>query len=118
VPAARLRIVSESDFYLACELLEGEGTRRAAIVDRLGGVVFADEVRSIVTGTGEDFVAALGAAVDGASLNLGLGSLLPRVTVASGRHLVDLSDARSRDDLLGSVPASAGDGPAVAVVAR
>jgi N-methylhydantoinase A/oxoprolinase/acetone carboxylase beta subunit len=118
VPDAGLRIVSESDFYLACELVEAAGARRAAIVDRLGGVVFAGEVKAVVTGTGEDFVAALAPAVDDASLNLGLGSLLPRVTVACGRHLVDLSDARNREDLLDSVAAAADGGPAVAVVAR
>ena len=98
---------------------DGDG-RRAAIIDRLGGIIFAGPVKALISGRGEGFMAELAAAVDESSLNLGLGSLLPQVTMASGSQVLDLSDARSRDDLLAAARAAveATEGVAVAAVRR
>lgn len=114
-----LVVVSESDFYLACTHDEpGAGNRQVAIVDRLGGVVFSGAVKAIVVGTGPGFACDLAVAVDASSVNLGLGSLLPKVVVASGSQLVDLSDSRGREDLLeGALRAVNPSESAVAVVA-
>ena len=98
---------------------DGDG-RRAAIIDRLGGIIFAGPVKALISGRGEDFMAELAAAVDESSLNLGLGSLLPQVTMASGSQVLDLSDARSRDDLLAAARTAVEvtEGVAVAAVRR
>jgi len=116
-----LRAIAESDFFAAYSTAVGDPEPgRAAIVDRLGGVVFAGEVKAVVAGRGEEFVAELAAAVDAASLNLGLGSLLPAVTLVAGSHVLDLADARDREALLRSaqqVVADTGES-AVAVVVR
>jgi hypothetical protein len=110
--------IAETDCFSAYATDGGHG--RAAIVDRLGGVVFAGEVKAVVGGTGERFLRELAAAVDDASLNLGLGSLLPQVTLACGSQVLDLSDARDREDLLAAARAAveASDEPAVAAVSR
>ena len=114
-----LEVASESDFYLACSYDKPDAAQQVAIVDRLGGVVFSGGVKAIVAGAGSAFARELEAAVDASSVNLGLGSLLPKVVLASGSRLVDLSDARGRGDLLEGVRRAVdGAEPAVAVVAR
>ena len=112
--------IAESELFSAYATAGDGDDRRAAIVDRLGGVVFAGPVKAAVSGRGEAFVDDLATAVDESSLNLGLGSLLPQVTMACGSQVLDLSDARSRDDLLAAARAAAeaSDGIAVAAVCR
>lgn len=115
-----IEAIAETDLFSAYATARGGPERRAAIVDRLGGVVFAGPVTALVSDRGEAFADELAAAVDASSLNLGLGSLLPRVTMACGSQVLDLSDARSRDDLLAAARAAvaATDGIAVAAVRR
>jgi len=112
--------IAETELFSAYATAGDGDDRRAAIVDRLGGVVFAGPVKAAVSGRGEAFVDDLATAVDESSLNLGLGSLLPQVTMACGSQVLDLSDARSRDDLLAAARAAAeaSDGIAVAAVCR
>jgi len=112
--------IAETELFSAFATGGDGDDRRAAIVDRLGGVVFAGPVKAAVSGRGEAFVDDLATAVDESSLNLGLGSLLPQVTMACGSQVLDLSDARSRDDLLAAARAAAeaSDGIAVAAVCR
>ena len=112
--------IAETELFSAYATAGDGDDRRAAIVDRLGGVVFAGPVKAVVSGRGEAFVDDLATAVDESSLNLGLGSLLPQVTMACGSQVLDLSDARSRDDLLAAARAAAeaSDGVAVAAVCR
>lgn len=112
--------VAETDLFSAFATARGGQEQQAAIVDRLGGIVFAGPVKSLVSGRGAAFVGDLAAAVDESSLNLGLGSLLPQVTMACGSQVLDLSDARSRDDLLAAARAAVetSEGVAVAAVRR
>ena len=119
-PTARLAPIAETNLFSAYATGSDEDGRRAAIIDRLGGTIFAGPVKALISGRGEDFMAELAAAVDESSLNLGLGSLLPQVTMASGSQVLDLSDARSRDDLLAAARAAveATEGVAVAAVRR
>ena len=53
-------------------------------------------------------------------MNLGVATLLPRVSVVCGPRLLDLSDARRAEDVMSAVADAVAEhpGPAVAVIAR
>ena len=113
--------LSGSDFYLTFATRTSDGSlERVAIVDRLGSVPVLEPAREAVIGRGEHFLAELERAIEGASLNLGIAAVLPRVTIACGPQLLDLSDSRRPQELLAAARAAIGahGGEAVAVVSR
>lgn len=109
-----------SDFY-AAYAQPGSGEQRAvAIVDRLGSVPLVESARQIVVAGAADFLAELERAIERESLNLGIASLIPRVTIACGPRLLDLSDSRRPAELLASARVALAEhrGDAIAVIAR
>jgi hypothetical protein len=91
-----------------------------AVVDPLGGVPLAEKARALLVGEPDELMARLDAAVDDASLNLGLTAMLPRVSLVCGHRIVDLSDARRPAEILAVAERALSEhrGPAVAVLAR
>ena len=96
------------------------GSGAVAVVDRLGGVALADRARHIVSGTGSSFLSDLESAIDEAAVNLGLGQMIPRVSVVCGPRLLDLSDARRAEDVISAAADAVAEhsGTVVAVIAR
>ena len=96
------------------------GSGKVAAVDGLGAVALAEDARRIVTAHGDDLVEQLRREVESATRNLGVATLLPRVSLVCGSRILDLSDARHPDEVaLAAARTLEGQpGPAVAVVAR
>jgi N-methylhydantoinase A/oxoprolinase/acetone carboxylase beta subunit len=117
LPAERLSLLAGNDFY---RVYRG-GVRGGvvAVVDPLGGVPLAERARDVLVGEGDDFLTRLGAAVEDASVNLGVAAMLPRVSLVSGSRIVDLSDARRPDEILNAAERQLDehDGATVAVLA-
>lgn len=112
-----LALVVESDLY-AVYRAGGEDACQVAVVDPLGGVPLAEKAKVLLLGEGKDLLTRLREAVDDATLNLGVASMLPRVVLICGPRIVDLSDARHLEEVL-AVAGRALDehtGPAVAVL--
>jgi hypothetical protein len=106
-----------TDFYA---VFRNGGEAGAAVVDERGAVPLAEQGAIVVEGEGDGFLAVLGRSIDDAALNLGVVSMLPRVTVLAGPCMLDLSDARRADEIL-SAAREAIDvhpGGAVALIAR
>jgi N-methylhydantoinase A len=118
VAAERLSPVAANDFYRVYR--SEEGTSRVAVVDPLGGVPLAETAREVLAGRGEELLGRLGAAVEAASVNLGVAAMLPRVWLVCGPRLVDLSDARRPAELLAAAERAVAEheGPTVAVLVR
>ncbi|MEA2361390.1 MAG: N-methylhydantoinase [Thermoleophilaceae bacterium] len=113
--AERLGTVAETDFYrVFCE----NGSGAVAVVDRRGSVAFAERATCVVTDHASRVLEPLSEALDAATLNLGVATLLPRVAVVCGSRIVDLSDARRSEDMLRAAAAvlDGHDGSAVAVI--
>jgi predicted methyltransferase MtxX (methanogen marker protein 4) len=72
----------------------------------------------VISGDASRVLEPLAAALDDATVNLGVATLLPRVAVVCGSRLVDLSDARRPQDILSEAEAVLAhqDGVAVAVI--
>lgn len=119
VDPGELTCHARSDFY-AVFGAGSNGDERVAVVDRLGSVPVLESPRRLLVGAGEGFRRDLEAAIEEATTNLGIASVVPRVLIACGPRLLDLSDSRRPDELLRSVAeALAGHpGEAAAVVAR
>ncbi len=117
--AERLSLVAGNDFYRVYYSGNGHGGE-VAVVDPLGGVPLAESARQLLVGEGEDFIERLGDAVEEASVNLGVASMLPRVSLVCGPRIVDLSDARRPSEVLSVAQRALGehDGAAVAVLAK
>jgi len=117
--AEKLSLVAGNDFYRVYYSGNGHGGE-VAVVDSLGGVPLAESARQLLVGEGEDFIERLGIAVDDASVNLGVASMLPRVALVCGPRIVDLSDARRPHEVLSAAQRAVDDhdGDAVAVLAR
>jgi N-methylhydantoinase A/oxoprolinase/acetone carboxylase beta subunit len=117
--AAELVPLATEEFY---EVYAGRrnGRRPVAVVDALGGVPLAEERAEVIAGEADEFLAALAQAVESASTNLGVGSILPRVTLLSGATMRDLSDARRGEEIQAAAARAIADHPgqAAAVVAR
>ena len=97
------------------------GSGRVAVVDALGAVPVAEEARKVFADEGESFLHRLEREVDDASLKLGLATMLPRVVVVCGPHVLDLSEARRASEVVGAAERALAQHPgavAVAVVAR
>jgi N-methylhydantoinase A/oxoprolinase/acetone carboxylase beta subunit len=111
-----VQVVTQSEYY---RVYSGNGTGGVAVVDRFGAIALAEEGR-IVTGAAPSFLSELEDAVLAASRQLGVATLLPRVSILAGSRMLDLSGAHT----LGEIAAAAErllaeePGPAVAVIAR
>jgi N-methylhydantoinase A len=114
-----LDLLAANDFY---RVFTDNGSGRVAIVDALCGIACSEErARRVLSGEGTEFLEQLGEAVDDVSVNLGVGSLLPRVTIVCGSRLADLSDARNPSEVTNAAARLIAEQPgngAVAVVAR
>ena len=65
-----------------------------AVVDGLGSVALAERARRVRRRRPSGLLRRLRDALDEATVNLGVATLLPRVAIVCGPHVVDLSDAR------------------------
>jgi len=115
--AERLSLVAESELYVVYRAGEN-GTCEVAVVDPLGGVPLAERAKGLLVGEGADLLARLGSAVEDATVNLGVASMLPRVMLICGPRIVDLSDARQPEEILSAAERALNDhdGPAVAML--
>jgi N-methylhydantoinase A/oxoprolinase/acetone carboxylase beta subunit len=114
--AEQLRIVASTGYY---RVFTDDGSSQVAVVDGLGAVPVVERARRVVLADdSERLLADLAQAVEDGTTNLGVGSLLPRVCVVAGAHVVDLSDSRRAEDILTGAAAvlNGYEGPAVAVV--
>ncbi len=117
ISAKRLSLVIESDLYAVFRAGDDEPCE-VAVVDPLGGVPLAERAKTLLVGEDGDLVAQLRSAVEGATVNLGVASMLPRVVLICGPRIVDLSDARRPEEILGVAQRTLAEheGPAVAVL--
>jgi N-methylhydantoinase A/oxoprolinase/acetone carboxylase beta subunit len=117
VEAGMLRLVAATEYY---RVYGEDGAGPVAVVDGLGSVPLAERARRIVHGPKHEVLDGLGAAVDDATLQLGVTSVLPRVALVCGSRIVDTSDARRAEDIVLTARTALEDhdGPAVAVVWR
>jgi N-methylhydantoinase A len=118
VEAEDLALVTESDLYRVYHASEGS-SGKVAVVDPLGGVPLAERVKGLLVGEGEELLERLDAAVEDASVNLGVAAMLPRVSLICGPRILDLSDARQASEILAAAERAMGehDGSTVAVLA-
>jgi hypothetical protein len=110
-----LEVVARNEFYrVFCE----NGSGRVAVVDGLGSVALAENAKRVITADADRLLGRLGDAIDAGTVNLGVATLLPRVAIVCGPHIVDLSDSRRSDEILAGARAvlDGHDGPAVAVL--
>jgi N-methylhydantoinase A len=115
-PAA-LQLIAETGFY---RVYSENGSGRVAAVDGLGAVALAEDARRVLAANGPELVAELLREVEAATRNLGVATLLPRVSLVCGSRILDLSDARRPEDVAAAAARSLDghSGTAVAVVAR
>jgi N-methylhydantoinase A/oxoprolinase/acetone carboxylase beta subunit len=112
---ADLEMVAHNDFYrVFCE----NGSGRVAVVDGLGSVPLAETAKRVITRDASAMLAELEGAIEAGTVNLGVATLLPRVALVCGPHIVDMSDARRAEEILATAGAvlAGHDGPAVAVL--
>jgi N-methylhydantoinase A/oxoprolinase/acetone carboxylase beta subunit len=115
LPAGGLQLIARSDFF---RVFSENGSGRVAVVDGHGSVPFAEHAKRVIAASSGDLLAPLSEALDAGTVNLGVATLLPRVAVVCGPHLVDLSDSRRPEDVLAGAQAvvEGRDEPAVAVI--
>jgi len=111
-----LQVVARNDFYrVFCQ----NGAGAVAVVDGLGSVALAENAKRVIAeDAGGALLDRLTEAVDDGAVNLGVATLLPRVAIVCGPHIVDLSEARRAEDILTGARAvlDGHDGTAVAVI--
>lgn len=122
-----LALVAGNDFYRvyqaedgAADATAGKGsTGSVAVVDQMGGVPLAEEAKGLLIAEGELLLEQLEEAVEEASVNLGVATMLPRVSLICGPHIIDLSDARRGKEILAAARRAIEehDGTAVALLA-
>jgi len=117
VAPEELQLVAATDYY---RVYSENGSGPVAVVDGLGTVPLAERARRVMTGPKKELLASLGDAVAESSLQLGVGSVLPRVALVCGSRIVDASGARCAQDVLTTAQTALADhdGPAVAVIWR
>jgi len=110
-------LLAANDFY---RVYSENGSGRVAVVDELGVVPVAENARRIFAGRGPEFVARLAAELHAGSLNLGVGTMLPRVLLVCGSRILDLSDARRAEEIVAAAERvlAEHDSEAVAVLVR
>jgi hypothetical protein len=112
-----LELVAANDTYrVYCE----NGSGRVAVVDRLGSVPLAEDARKVVTAQAPDLLPVLKKAIDESAVQLGVATLLPRVALVYGTHIIDMSEARRIEDMISTAETALADhdGPAVGIVWR
>jgi N-methylhydantoinase A/oxoprolinase/acetone carboxylase beta subunit len=110
-----LEVVARNDFYrVFCE----NGSGRVAVVDGVGSVALAENAKRVITADAGRLLGRLGEAIDAGTVNLGVATLLPRVAIVCGPHIVDLSDSRRAEEIIAGARSvlDGHDGPAVAVL--
>jgi N-methylhydantoinase A/oxoprolinase/acetone carboxylase beta subunit len=115
LPEDRLGVIACNDFYrVFCE----NGSGGVAVVDGLGTVALADHAKRVIAGEASGLLEPLAEALHDATTNLGVATLLPRVSVVCGPQVVDLSESRRAEDLLATAREvlEDGGGSAVAVI--
>jgi hypothetical protein len=117
IPASRLQVLSPGAFYT---VFSENGSGGVAAVDACGGIALAEQSRSAFLGEGDAFVEQLRTELAGASLNLGIATMLPRVSLVCGSRVVDLSDATRLEEIVEAARrlVAERDEPAVAVISR
>jgi hypothetical protein len=112
-----LQLIAETGFY---RVYSENGSGRVAAIDGLGAVALAEDARRIMAATGDDLVEQLRREVEAATRNLGVATLLPRVSLVCGSQILDLSDARRPEDvaIAAARMLEGHTGTAVAVVTR
>jgi hypothetical protein len=117
VPGETLELVVRNDFY---SVYSENGSGRVAVVDRMGGVALAEDAKRVLVGEGDQLTARLRDEVDAATVNLGVATMVPRVSLVCGARILDMSDARRGEEILAAAERALADhdGPAVAVLAR
>jgi N-methylhydantoinase A/oxoprolinase/acetone carboxylase beta subunit len=97
-----LQLVARNDYYrVFCE----NGSGRVAVVDGLGTVALAESAKRVLTGEAGSLLDDLRAAIAESTVSLGVATLLPRVALVCGPHIVDLSDARRSEEIVASAGA-------------
>ena len=111
-----LHVVAENEYY---RVYSGNGSGGVAVVDRFGAIALAEEGR-IVSGAAPAFLDDLEAAVAAASRQLGIATLLPRVSILAGSRMLDLSGAHTFEEIATAAERLLAEEPepAVAVIAR
>ncbi|HKP90898.1 MAG TPA: hypothetical protein VJT75_13105, partial [Thermoleophilaceae bacterium] len=111
----RLGEIARNDFY---RVFSENGSGGVAIVDSHGSVAMAETAKRVIARDADELLPPLAEALEAATLRLGVATILPRVAVLCGSRLLDLSDARRPDDVLGAAAAlvDGEDGSAVAVI--
>src|SRR4051794_30389762 len=93
----QLQLVAANPFYrVYCE----NGSGPVAVVDGHGSVPLATRARRVVAGRGHDLIAALGAAIEESTVQLGVTTVIPRVAIVSGPRILDASEARRPQGIL------------------
>lgn len=117
IEAGDIELLATNRFY---HVYSENGSGRVAVVDGRGGVPLAENARRILAGEPRRVLDQLGEALTAASLQLGVATLLPRVTLVCGSRLLDLSDARRPEDVLAAAADALAveDEQAVAVLSR
>ena len=117
IPGKRLDLIASNDFY---RVFSENGSGRVAVIDTLGGVALAEQARRVLVGEGDQLATRLRDEVDAATVNLGVASMLPRVSLVCGARILDMSDARRAEEILVAAERALADhgGTAVAVVTR
>jgi hypothetical protein len=112
-----LTMVAANDYY---RVYSGNGAGGVAVVDRYGAIALADEAEEVVVGESPEFVDDLRRAVGSASRQLGVATMLPRVSILSGSRMVDLSSSHTIDEIADAAEKLLSDRRelAVAVIAR
>jgi len=112
----QVHLVVENEYY---RVYSGNGSGGVAVVDRFGAIALAEE-GSIVTCPAPAFLGELTSAVSAASRQLGVASLLPRVSIVAGSRMLDLSGAHTLDEIVAAAERLLAEepAPAVAVIAR
>jgi N-methylhydantoinase A/oxoprolinase/acetone carboxylase beta subunit len=112
-----LHLVAETGYY---RVYSENGSGRVAAIDGLGAVALAEDARRVLAATGDELIEELRREVEAATRNLGVATLLPRVSLVCGSQILDLSDARRAEDVaIAAARTLAGHtGTAVAVITR
>jgi len=116
IGADHVRMVVQNDFY---RVYSGNGSGGVAVVDRFGAIALAEDGH-IVSSPAGAFLDDLHRAVASASTQLGVATLLPRVSILAGSRMLDLSGAHTLDDITAAAARLLAEEPepAVAIVAR
>lgn len=117
IPAERLHVLCPGAYYT---VYSENGSGGVAAVDGCGGIALAERSRAAFRGEGDAFVEQLRSELAGASLNLGIATMLPRVSLVCGSRVLDLSDATRTEEIVEAARRLVAERaePAVAVIAR